>query len=234
MKTLYVCGDSFCVSDPEYGQNWPEMLADQCPNVQVINLARDGASNYLIYLQVKEALACGADYVIYHATSSIRNEFPYLDDGATRDSIWRYRDAKTKDVAEPGMICGSWLNPHKNFSGLLPKQTVSKLRDFFTEFADLPNLIEKNFVFIQHTLHLLETSTVTWAWSRGGFEHPMFAGSTEDWNFGNAERNESNINLWDDLDSALARPYFHVTNESRRRLACDHYIKLLKLNDDTN
>lgn len=25
-KTLYICGDSFCSSDPEYGDNWVDLL----------------------------------------------------------------------------------------------------------------------------------------------------------------------------------------------------------------
>jgi len=74
-KTLYICGDSFCSSDPEYGKNWSDLIAERCLNLEVVNLSSPGASNYLIYLQVKQALEKNCDYLIYHATSSIRQEF---------------------------------------------------------------------------------------------------------------------------------------------------------------
>ena len=69
-----------------------------------------------------------------------------------------------------------------------------------------------------------------WGWSRGGFEHSKFKNSNR-WNFDAYTQNESNINLWDDYDNTIERPYYHVTNIQIHQKVCKHYIDMLNLHN---
>jgi hypothetical protein len=51
---IYVCGDSFGVSDPEYGAGWMDQIG------QTTNLCQVSDSNLLIAQQVYRAIAAGA------------------------------------------------------------------------------------------------------------------------------------------------------------------------------
>lgn len=227
MKRMYICGDSFCVDDPEYGKTWVNLLQESTSDLKVINLASSGASNYLIYLQVKKALAENCDYLIYNATSSIRQEFSIKHD-SRQDCVERYWNLNNNNRNTASMICSSWETVDRHNSHLIQKSQVKKINDFFKEFVDLPNLIEKNFVFIDYTLNLLSSSNTAWAWTRGGFEHPSF-GSTRPWNFDRYQTRECNINLWDYYVRGVVRPWFHVTDPEIHQKVCNHYQSLLNL-----
>ena len=66
MTDIYICGDSFAVSDPEYGPCWVDMLP------AVINLAQVCATNLLISQQVDRAIENQAKFIICLCTSSTR------------------------------------------------------------------------------------------------------------------------------------------------------------------
>jgi len=140
MKTLFVCGDSFCTSDSEHGPNWIDQLSKRYPALKIINLSTVGASNYLIYLQVKHALLQDCDYLIYNATSSIRQEFALREDHAAIDDYSRYLDIRSNND-RAAMISTSLLTPDRYWKNKFKSDLV---KQFFKECCDLPNLIEKN------------------------------------------------------------------------------------------
>lgn len=225
--TLYICGDSFCTVDPEYGPCWIDLLIKKLPNIKVINLAIPGASNYLIQLQVKQALEEKCDYLIYHATSSVRQEFSIAEGAHQRDNInryWRPNDQHNKFV-----MCNSWLSPNRN-AGDLFVDNENTIRDFFLEYIDFVSQIEKNYIFINYTLDKISNSNFikNWIWSPGGFEHPKFNDATP-WDFNNYKHHLSSFNLWDEYDQKLTRPYYHVTNKIIHQNVCDYYLKMLQL-----
>jgi hypothetical protein len=224
---LYICGDSFCTNDPEYDYSWVDLLAQKLPKLEVVNLSSSGASNYLVYLQVKTALENHCDYLIYHATSSIRQEFRLGDDGRQYDDVTRYWNTNNPNKNAP-MICGSWLEVDRHYQGLVDTKQVNLINQFFKHFVDLPNLIEKNYIFVVHTLEMIKSSAVAWAWSQGGFEHPRF-GIDRKWNFDPYLDKMCPINLWDHYDPKKIRPWFHVTDPTVHQRVCDHYIKMLQL-----
>jgi hypothetical protein len=232
-STVYICGDSFCIEDPAYGDNWVGLLKKKLPNTNVINLSVPGASNYLIYLQIKEALRCNCDYIIYHATSSIRQEFLIVNDGAKIDSIQRYWHPFQQTTQS--MVSTSWLNPDGQTKDAFTNDQIVLIKTFFTELVDLPAMIEKNYIFINHTLAMLSQSQSlkNWIWSRGGFEHKSFNPNVN-WDFSNYSQRECLINLWDKYDRHRIRPYYHVTDPSIHENACNQYIKMLQLTNDTN
>jgi len=224
---IYICGDSFCTSDPAYGTSWVDKFTASVPEHRVVNLAVPGASNYLIYLQVKEALSKNCDYLIYHATSSIRYEFKIADSMVDVDHAYRYNLLNNVD---PTMVCGSWYylaKHHNQFISADQQNTISK---FFSEFVDINNLIEKNKIFIEHTLSKINSSTVKgWAWSQGGFEHPSFAGSSSQEYFTDYKYKEVDINLWDYYDKKRMRPYFHVDDPAIVQKVYSQTKEMLKL-----
>ena len=228
---LYICGDSFCVEDPEYGNSWVTLLQKSLPNIDVKNLSSAGASNYLIYLQVKQALEESPDFIIYHATSSIRQEFRLGNDESQYDSASRYWNLNNSNKQAP-LICGSWLSIDRLYNELITPQQTKDINLFFKSFVDLPNLIEKNYIFILYILSLLSKSGVHWAWSPGGFEHGSF-GNIKNWDFDLYRSQMCPMNLWDYYDPTKIRPRFHVSNPDIHQRVCNHYIDMLKLQTDS-
>jgi len=230
-KTLYICGDSFCSSDPAYGDNWTDMLEKKYPNIDIINLSSFGASNYLIYLQVKQALEKQCNYLIYHATSSIRQEFIVATDNALNDSSDRYYQINQDNLYS--MVSASWLNPEKNLHKIFNNNKIQKIKEFFTEFIDLPVLIEKNYITISYTLSLLKSNVnlEDWAWTQGGFEHSVFSNACQ-WDFSLYQsQHYKDINLWDYYDPNLKRPYYHITDKHLLENVCNGYATKLNLDN---
>ena len=207
------------------------MLADKLPQIQVVNLSIPGASNYLIYLQVKHALNSKCDYLIYNATGSTRQEFVLKPNSTNTDSIDRYHNVSHSDI-DKELLCASWVNPwdpkeHKN---IFKSECVGEIQKFFMKYVDMPSTIEKNYIFIQQTLSMIasDKNIKSWAWSRGGFEHKKFK-PIRDWNFETYIERESNINLWDYYDATIRRPYYHITNKVILQSQCDRYLDMLQL-----
>ena len=77
-KTLTVCGDSWFSTDERYpNQSFGEILADR-HNLELINLARSGCSNFAIALQVDTAINMRPDFIIVGCTSHDRIEIPII------------------------------------------------------------------------------------------------------------------------------------------------------------
>lgn len=223
---LYICGDSFCTEDPEYGDSWVTILGQNNPGLQIINLASCGASNYLIYLQVKQALQDNCNYLIYNATSSIRQEFSVDVDNCISDDAKRYYN--TNNPHNTSMICGSWLGIDRHYKKIITSDQAKEIYSFYEKYVDLPNLIEKNFIFIVYTLELLAKSQVQWAWSQGGFEHKNFS-SVEYPEFDQYRSKECSVNLWNHYIQDQLRPWYHVTDIQVHQNVCKSYEEILNL-----
>lgn len=224
---LYICGDSFCTEDREFGNNWVTMLINNNPNLDIVNLASCGASNYLIYLQVKQALAENCDFLIYNATSSIRQEFSIKEDNVANDSVKRYWSTNNA-TNDASMICGSWLTIERHYKEILQTEQADEILTFYKKYVDLPSLIEKNFIFIAHTLDLLDRSQIKWAWSQGGFEHKNFSNNQYP-EFDQYREKECPKNLWDYYVRDQIRPWYHVTDQTVHQNVCKNYENILNL-----
>jgi hypothetical protein len=224
---LFVCGDSFCFPDPDYGLSWVDLIQKSRPNIEIINLSSPGASNYLISLQVQHALKNNCDRIIYHATSSIRQEFSIAQHTATKDSINRYWNLMSKN--NKSVVSASWISATRYTDELLSDEDQI-IKKFFTEYIDLPSMINKNYIFIDYTLKLLDSflPRSQWAWSPGGFENKKFSDSIS-WDFANFQDRMCKINLWDDYDNSKMRPYYHVTDPTIHQRVCELYLQMLDL-----
>jgi hypothetical protein len=143
-KHVYICGDSFGVSDPEYGACWSDMIADQ---YQTTNLSRVCASNLLISQQVDQAIKQRPDFIICLCTSSTRQNVrfgkeivPYSIHSIDRTPEF---DQRQKDV----------------------------LKQYVAEFFDLDIAIYESQCLIEHTLYKLERSQIPYLFDQGGYEH---------------------------------------------------------------
>jgi len=203
------------------------MLGKNNPELDIINLASCGASNYLIYLQVKQALASNCDFIIYNATSSIRQEFSIKQDSFTKDDVSRYHNMNNSNTNTP-MICGSWLGIDRHYKDLINSKQANEILTFYKKYVDLPSLIEKNFIFIAHTLDLLDRSQINWAWSQGGFEHKNFSDNQYP-QFDQYRKKECPENLWDHYVRDQIRPWYHVTDRTVHQNVCKSYENILNL-----
>ena len=76
MKTLAVCGDSWCTSDLAFpGKSFGEIISAN-KNWNLISLARSGCSNFTIALQIDKAIEMEVDAVIFGTTTPDRIEIP--------------------------------------------------------------------------------------------------------------------------------------------------------------
>jgi hypothetical protein len=77
MKRLFTCGDSFMSTDavPAQLTSFLELFA-QARGYQHVSIARPGATNYIIRLQIDYAIRHCADFVIVSPTSSDRLDIP--------------------------------------------------------------------------------------------------------------------------------------------------------------
>jgi len=145
---IYICGDSFCSSDPDYPEitPWHELISNSK------TLAFNCASNLLISQQVNTAIAQKPDFIIVGFTSSLRSEL-----------LW-----------ENKVTPFSWLSLDDTTP--FDQLTLTALRGIF-EKIDLSTEIKRNELIIEATLQRLVDSGIPFLFDQGGFEHPSYGGS---------------------------------------------------------
>lgn len=221
---IYICGDSFAYPDPEYGPNWVDLLQQQISH-SIINLSCVGASNLAIGIQVQRAIAEYADYIIYLATSSVRNDVAlrYSNKMLTE----RYTDIVANDKSKD-IISYSTSTLH-NAGKFLSANQLDLLTKYHHEFFDLDLAIQQNQFIIEGILSLLKSSDIPFIFDRGGFEHKKYSNRKEQEYFLSYSDHFSAINLWDYVAFPPAyRPYYHITDAKIHQLVADYYTELLK------
>lgn len=201
MPHLVICGDSFCVPDPDHAPMWAELLQQRCPELKITNLAQVGASNLLISAQVDRALTVAPTHIACYFTSSTRDsvrvapsDLPLLD---------QHQSGALIPYAIP--TCTT-LEPHFTAS------EIDRLRRGWLEFRDLHWTIYLNSCVIERVLLRLQHSGLAWQWDQGGFEHPSFGGQARNY-FPEFAAQRSAQCLWDLVSERCYRPYYHITDE---------------------
>ena len=190
---IYICGDSFGVPDPDYGQMWAEQLA-----VPVVNLCAVSASNLLISRQLDRAIADQAAGIIVLFTSCTRGETKRNG----QDMPWSWHTASEKTTP---------------FS----TRELSILQDYFGVFHDLELAIDLNRCVIESSLYRLEQSGIPFVWDQGGFEHASMGGRQE--YFAEYAHTRSDLCLWDLARTREYRPYYHITDPKIHQRIADYY-----------
>jgi len=214
--TVYICGDSFAYPDPEYGPCWADLLAQR---IHTVNLSRVCASNLQIALQVEHAISNSADYIIYLATSSTREDVVLKQNQTHSDLFSRF-----VNIAAPESGDLITYSQHSIDGSLLNSQQQSLLKQYHLEFSDLALSIYKNKLTIEATLNRLRHSGIPFLFDQGGFEHPSFAANVQQY-FEEFAPWRSKINLWDAVANQRMqhRPYYHITDPDLHAAVCDYY-----------
>lgn len=198
---IYICGDSFCVSDPDYGPCWTDILSQR---FHAVNLAKTGATNLLIAQQVDKAIAARAQFVIVHGTSVTRGE---------------------KFVN--GQYVPFSFHTASKITTPFSERQLQILKDYFTEFFDLELAILQNKITIEHTLQSLVESGIPFRFDQGGFEHANF-GNVKTGYFSKFDQWRSAFNLWDFTTSRSFRPYYHIQDVNVHHMVADYYIEQIQ------
>lgn len=198
---IYICGDSFGVSDPEHGTAWMDILAQRFP---VTNLCEVAATNLLISRQVDQALAAKADFVIVLCTAVTRGEKKV----GNRYQPFSYHTASMENTQ------------------FTPAQ-LRILKEYYTEFFDLDLAIYQNAITIEHTLNRIRSQGVRFLFDQGGFENPQF-GSVGQHYFAEFQDHRSEINLWDLVDRRIYRPYYHIVDAMAHQQVADYYTQQIQ------
>lgn len=198
MKTVYVCGDSFCVPDPEYGICWVDYLSQQRI---VHNLARSSATNLMISMQVDQAIAAKPDFIIVQGTACTRSQTRY------NDNIIPFSYHTVSEITTP-----------------FDSKKINVLKAYYTEFFDLDLAIYENKCIIENTLQKLVSSGIDFLFDQGGFEHPSFGGAKQNY-FEQFDQYRSDINLWNYARTRDYRPYYHIVDNAVHQEVAKYYIE---------
>ena len=212
---IYICGDSFCTSDPEYGASWVDLLQENLPEHCVINLAKPAASNLYISLQVDYAINAAADYIIAAGTSVTRNEVAVTT--SATPLLQRFVDEE--------LVAYSILSIPKHFDFTAEQQRL--LKEYHTEFFDLSLAIYRDCCLIENTLQRLVDSNIKFKFDRGGFEHPKFGMPLRPDYFNRYAEHLSQINLWDYPITTERRPYYHIVDLDVHQDVANYYTNLI-------
>ena len=216
---IYICGDSFACSDAEYGPSWVDLLSEKLNN-NLVNLSRVGASNLQISLQVGSAIEQGAKYIIYLATSSVRNDVAFQQ-ANTGPLLARYTDLVSADSSKDLI---SYSIPTIFNAKVFNAQQIEFLKRYHTEFFDIDLAVYQNQMIIEGTLSMLKSSGISFQFDRGGFEHKKFAGAQSKKYFANYSEYFSKLNLWDFVDAPLPyRPYYHINDIGIHQQIANYY-----------
>lgn len=195
---IYICGDSFCVSDPEYGDCWADILARQ---FEVKNLAQVAATNLLIARQVDQAIAESAEFVIVQGTAVTRGE----------------KRVGNSYVPFSYHTAGPATTPFSD-------RELKVLKEYYVEFFDLDLAVYQNSITIEHTLYKLKNSGIPFLFDQGGFEHPRF-GNVRTGYFEPYAKYRSDINLWNYTVTRDYRPYYHIVDSDVHKAVADYYAR---------
>ena len=227
-KIIGICGASDCFLDPDWpGISWMEKLESLLPTgYEVKNFSLEGASNFLISLQVEKAIE-SCDVVLVNFTSSVRFEYCVKqpsEDQDLFDRFFRYHQSQ----GSWSLISTSPLSVYKN--PVLNTQQQNIIKDFFANFHDIEVDIKKNFIFIKHSIESLIKSQKKFMFSTGGFEHRSYMDRDSPYlsAFDEYKQYQSKYNLWDHIrDYKAPRPYFHITDTDTTDKIARYYLEFI-------
>lgn len=216
MKTVYICGDSFAVDDPDSTLvYWVNLLRQSLPEVNIVNLSRICASNLQISLQIDRAIEQGADFVIWLATSSARHDAKFGD--INGDLLNQFKDL-TASPALGGLSSYSlsYFQNGLNFSST----DRSFLTRYLAEYTCLELDVYHNELLIDAVHARLSRSGIPYIFDQGGFQHRSFGGDDKTYSW----PNRSQICLWDHVPPNMPlRPYFHILDPDIHRSVAEYY-----------
>ena len=235
MKTLYSCGCSFMSIDTKDTgiTSFLDLYAEQ-KGFKHVSLARSGATNFLIRLQIEEAIKQNADYIVISTTTNDRMDIPII--ARESDIQWPvqlkdveyagYRSASANNITtDPKIVCDSinnWTTDnykwvfHDNFKRTeitqpqieAKKQYVAMLHNFTLEQT-------KDYYIISEGLRKLISLGKKFKFMRG----PMYC----DWDFV-GDRLWTEVQPWDVPLGIDPAPINH-SSQAAHNMFLDAFLK---------
>lgn len=227
--TVYICGDSFGCSDSDYESGWVDKFVKKLHGkTDVVNLSRVCASNTQIGLQVEQAIANRANYIIYLATSSVRDDVLLTNLETDSALLDRFVDITQPD---PSKNLTSYSVRSLDDTTLFDNTQLNVLKQYHALFFDIDIAIYRNELIIEGILSKLKASGIPFKFDQGGFEHPSFSNSKKNY-FKTYNEYRSEICVWDYVTKSIKhRPYYHIEDQLIHEEIAEYYYKLI--NDKT-
>ena len=233
MKKIFICGDSFGCPDLGWTIDpWPVLLANQLgADYTVTNLSISCASNLLIRIQVDQAIADQADFVILLGTTCTRSQGRVRDSDQPHTALYdRFvRVGNTNDNAHKrDLACYSI--PSLNETCVFDKSDIAVIKDYQYRLFDLDLAIYENQCIIESSLHTLKQHNVPFVFDQGGFENPIFGNVRRTDYFAEFDQHRSQINQWT-LSSYLPNTnmaHFHITDPAVHAQIADYYQTIIE------
>ena len=192
---IVLCGDSYFDKDGRYpGLHWADRLSPHT----VYNLARGGASNFSISLQIYQSALLKPDLVLISFTSQPRIEFAQ---NTSKLSFTLDSDLQTR-----------YWQLRNNIFDAYDHALLGHNADKFVKWMPwyVPSLDQlKNYFYIKSALAYLDANNINYYYSLGGFTSATVAGI--DMDFTPYQHKNLLPNSWQHSEK-LNDPYFHIAD----------------------
>jgi hypothetical protein len=163
MATVAICGDSFFDFDDRFPDiHWRDKLSDQH---KIYTLARGGASNFTIGVQIYQCLQFNPSMVFISFTTLPRIEFIKDQDSITRLNSQLLTESKDPEE----FIWGLRDCNFKSYDHALPNHNHDKLLEWMPWYIEELEIV-KNYFYIISALAMLKNKKIPFYFSLGGFE----------------------------------------------------------------
>jgi len=230
MKKIYICGDSF--GCPELGWEfdpWPVLLSKQLGKEYTVNnLSISCSSNLLIRIQVDQAIADQADFVILLCTASTRNQGTVKQLKNKNHRLYdRFVRIGQTDSSNHTRDLACYSIKSLDDTCVFAPDDINSIKNYQTRLFDLDLAIYENQCIIESSLNALQQSNIPFVYDQGGFENPMFGDVKKTDYFLKFNQYMSEINQWS-LTKTLpisTRAHFHITDHNVHKTIADYFYK---------
>ena len=222
MKRVLICGDSFGIVDPRFpGLHFSEKLQ----NCDVINLARGGASNAMINVQLHQGLQHNPTHVIMLFTAQWRSEYNIYLSGLTNSELKHCMPGDKNDNWSVDEIKAFNENayitsPYLKVRGVkhITDAYEGHLKYYFTDYESI-----KTYFHVMGMFDRLTLLGIPFCFSFGGFAHDYFECRdrifTRNYLKNTLETylpRSTSLNLWDHADQSGNNkvPFHHVKDDA--------------------
>jgi hypothetical protein len=148
---LAICGDSwFSIDRNALNSSFSELMCSQ-QSWELLNLARPGASNFAICLQIDHAVKLGADFIVINTTEPGRIEVPLNGKTYSKNRVGEnisYPQAREDGISDLGQQMmqdptiavdpiGNFFGAWESYKDFLPKTFLNTLQSYIADMFDL-------------------------------------------------------------------------------------------------
>lgn len=224
---IYSCGCSFMSVDPQYpGTHFSEIVARESNGI-LITLARPGASNFYIGLQVEYAIKQRPELILvlfsnYDRIELLSGTAPYRVDCGIENI-----QGNPVDHTQAGTVS----NVITNFidQRLIDSDRKDALKAWFANIYDFGIRYHQDWFMCQGILHRLKNSGIPFVFNFGGMKYPL---ADPDHAWSSFKDNLTLNNPWNQLDftPGASSGVYHTSFATQETVAKDWLNSIKKIN----